>query len=377
VEAEASHAAGIAAFIRAVWDPAATADQVLEARRAAGARNVAEPGVAPPTWIAVQADRVLGYVSTIPVRLWDGRQEWPAYWIKGLMVLPDFRNGPIGYLLVKAAVARLGRTGALAVAPPARRLFEALGYADLGTIPNFVQPLAPHRVAARLDLRELGLPGISRQLQRVFVAAQATGLAAAAAWAGGALLRAFNATADLVLDAPVAAPVEPESLASDVDVLWTTVRAGFPAAVVRDRHYLLDRYPSGPGQPYVWLATRERGALTGIAIMRRPRANVDARLQGLRVAVLADLVCGPKDMRTGAGLLRAVEREARLMGADAILATWSAPAARSFSWRRRYVRIPGNVHFLLRDVTTHPIAAGDGLSAWWITRGDGRADEAF
>jgi GNAT superfamily N-acetyltransferase len=377
VEAEAVHAAGIAAFIRAVWDPAATAGAVLQARRAAGARNVAEPGVAPPTWIAVQADRVLGYVTTIPIRLWDGQREWPAYWIKGLMVLPAFRNGPIGYLLVKAAVARLPRTGALAVAPPARRLFAALGYADLGAIPNFIQPLAPHRIAQRLNPRELGLSGLPRWLQRLWIVAQKTGMASVAGWAAGVTLRALNAAAEAILATPAAAPVEPKSIVGDLDALWTTIRAGFPAAVVRDSRYLMDRYPVGPEQPYVWLATREGGALTGIAVVRRPRTDVDARLRGLRVAVVADIVCAPSDVATGRGLLRAAERTARGMRADAILATWSAPAFLSFLRPLRYFRIPGNVHFLLRDATGEPIAPDNGLSGWWLTRGDGHADEVF
>ena len=108
VEATDEHAAEVAEFIRAVWNPSATA-----ARRCVavggGALNTAEPGVPPPTWIALQAGRVLGYVTTIPVRFWDGERSWPAYWIKGLMVLPEYRNGPIGYAVMKAAIGRLPR----------------------------------------------------------------------------------------------------------------------------------------------------------------------------------------------------------------------------------------------------------------------------
>ena len=157
VRAEDRHADLLAEFIRQVWDPTATAESVLASRNDGAAHNVAEPGMAPPTWIAIQQDKIIGYVTTIPIRLWDGAAEWPAYWIKGLMVLPEFRGGPIGYLLLKAAAAQLNRTGGLAVAAPARRLFEALGYRDLGAVPNYVRPVAPHRILNRIDPAALGL----------------------------------------------------------------------------------------------------------------------------------------------------------------------------------------------------------------------------
>lgn len=123
---------------------------MVRSRAAAASRNLAEPGAPPPTWIAIQDGRVLGFVTTIPVRFWDGETSLPAYWIKGLMVLPEYRQGPIGYAVLKAAVAALPRTGSLAVAAPARRLFTALGYTDLGAVSNWIRPLAAHRILANL-----------------------------------------------------------------------------------------------------------------------------------------------------------------------------------------------------------------------------------
>ena len=89
------HAEALAAFIRLVWNPAASAASVLAARAAGAQHNVAEPGVAPPTWIAIRSGQVLGYVTTLSVRFSNGTHDWPGYWIKGLMVLPEFQSGPI------------------------------------------------------------------------------------------------------------------------------------------------------------------------------------------------------------------------------------------------------------------------------------------
>lgn len=377
IQAEDEHAGIVAEFIRAVWNPAATPESVVRSRAEEAARNRAEPGVPPPTFISVQGGRVLGYVSSIPVRLWDGQQDWPAYWIKGLMVHPDFRNGPIGYLVLKAAVRRLPRSGALAVASPARRLFEALGYRDLGAIPNWVRPVAPHRVLGRLDLEGMGQTGLPRWAPRVLRVAQSTGLAAAAGWTAGAAMRA---SASLLRMPGVALDVDfidPAIAGSELDVLWNEVRTGFPSAVVRDSEYLIRRYGPEQDATYVWLAARNRGVLSGVAILRRPRSNGDPRLRGIRLAALADCVYAPGNAGTGLALLGAVERAARTLGADAILATTPSPALGSLLRRQWYFPMAGNVHFLLRDVQGDATALGPSLADWWLTRGDGSADEIF
>lgn len=373
VLAEERHAPAVAAFIRTVWTPTATAESVAAAWAEEARTNTAEPGVVPPTWIALRDDQVIGYVTSLPVRWWDGRRDWPGYWIKGLMVLPEFRNGPIGYLLLKTATARLSRSGALAAAPPARRLFEALGYRDLGAVPNWLRPLAPHRMLQRLDPDALGLanrPGI-KYLRVV----QATGLAAAGGWVAGLLLR----TAARAVRLPSFAFDTDEQVpdAAALDLLWERVRGGFPPAVVRDGHYLRRRYPSGPDSPYVWIAARRGGLLRGVAILRRPRTDGDPRLRGIRLATVADVVLPFGDRATGYALLGEVERQARRLGADGLLASSAVPELQHILRRQGYLPIGGNVHFLWRDVTGDGAPFGTMLPAWWITRGDGLSDEVF
>lgn len=377
VRADDGHAAEVAEFIRGVWDPEATADSVLAARAAGANRNWAEPGVPPPTWIALQAGRVLGYVTSLPIRFWVGGQDWPAYWVKGLMVLPEFRNGPIGYLLVKAAGADLPRTGALAVAPPARRLFEALGYRDLGSIPNWVRPLQPQRILECVDQAGLGLSNLPRWATAALRAVRRTGLAAPLGAAAGLVLRASAAGLRFAVGAAAAAPFDPASSTEDLESLWTEARESLPTAVMRNAGYLLDRYAPGPEARYTWLAARAGRRLRGVAILRRPREDGDPRLGGLRVAALADLLYAPGNRQIGLALLGAVERAAQGLGADAILATCSAPAVGALLRRQWYISIPGNVHLLLRDVSGERPPFGAALTDWWLTRGDGLADEVF
>lgn len=377
VEADESHIASIAEFIRQVWTPSATAESVAASRADAAASNVAEPGAAPPTWIAVRAGQVLGYVTTIPVRWWDGRSDAGAYWIKGLMVLPEFRNGPIGYGVMKAAAAQLPRSAGLAVATPARRLFAALGYTDLGAIPNWVRPIAPGRVLQHLDLDALGLAGKKSWAAPALRLGQRSGIAGFAGWAGGVALRALAAALRLSGRRFTAGPLLATASGDELDVLWSRVRDGFAFSVVRDARYLLSRYPAGTGSPYLWCDARRDGRLFGVAILRRPRVDGDPRLKGIRVATLVDIVYPLDEPDAGLALLGAVERAARQVDADAVLATASSPVLHALLRKQCFLPLQGNVHFLLRDSASDGSAFRGGLPDWWLTRGDGNSDDVF
>src|SRR5438552_4326084 len=137
------HAAAIATFNRQIWGDGATAEGVLASRRRSATDNVVAPGQPSPSVIVLEGSRVIGYCGSIPQRLWDGVAEHPAYWVKGLMVLPEYRGGPIGLLVVKELAKQLPRATSLVVAPAARRLFSALGWTDLGAVANFVRLLRP------------------------------------------------------------------------------------------------------------------------------------------------------------------------------------------------------------------------------------------
>jgi hypothetical protein len=44
--------------------------------------------------------------------------------------------------------------------------------------------------------------------------------------------------------------------------------------------------------------------------------------------------------------------------------------------RAGYLRVPGNIHFFVRD--TSPVRPWpESRDAWWLTRGDGFSDETF
>jgi len=373
--AEQRHLDSLAEFIRRVWDPAATFERVRRARAEAAETNPVEPGRDIPTFLFLHEGRVVGHVSTIPVRVWQASGVRAVHWVKGLEVLPEYQNGPVGFLVLKHAVHELGPALSLAVRPAAHRLLQAVGFRDLGAVPNFLLPLSPARMLERLDLAVLDLPRVPGALRATIRLAQRTGLAAVAGAAAGAATRLWAAVASgpsggFQTDAPTG--LDPD----ECDDLWRRVRGQIHAGVVRDGRYLRWRYGRGGADRYRFVTVRDRGRLVGIGALREPRSVGDPRLHGIRVATLSDLLCPPDRPGIAFTTLGAATTLARSLDADALLCTASHRSLRGPLRRRGFVRLPGNVHFLVRE------PGGDGeppttLAEWWITRGDSEADEVF
>jgi hypothetical protein len=130
---------------------------------------------------------------------------------------------------------------------------------------------------------------------------------------------------------------------------------------------------------YQAVAVYERASerkLVAIAVVRSCSDTPDQRLGGIRVATLADILFSADEPAAGLAALAGAERLAHRMGADAILCSSAHPVITAVLRRRAYLRIPGNVHLMLRDPTGAlglPLA----VDAWWLMRGDAHADGAF
>ena len=373
VRAGPEHAAAMAEFFRATWSPGSTEQRVRESRAREAETNPASGGEEPPTFLWLSDGKVLGYVSTIAGRLWSHGVERRVHWMKGLMVLPEHRNGPIGFMVLKEAMKHLGPAFSIAAASPARRLFGALKFADLGAIPNRLRVLEPGRLFARLDLDALGLGGLPSWLPRAVAAGRRARLAPLVGLTGKAAMA--------VARTPLAIAgrrIETGTLAeaAELDRLWEEVRDSFRAAAVRDARYLGWRYDWSVDGGYRLVTAREGARLAGIAVLRRPRDAGDPRLKGIRLAVLSELVADPARADVLQALLRRVDREARRDGADAILGTMSHGDMLRQMVRRGWVKLPGNIHLLQRD-PDGSCGLPDALSDWLVTRGDGDADEAL
>jgi GNAT superfamily N-acetyltransferase len=365
----------LAAFFRTVWNETATAESVRRGRAQSAARNPVTPGIETPA-IALLVDGVVtGYLGTIPVKFWNGRDEIVAHWLKGFMVLPEYRNKFVGFAVLREMLKHVGVSAIMTVAAPALRLFAAVGYVDCGTVPNYIALLRPARVAKLVDVQALAL-GLPRWTERGIRAAQKVGVASAVGGVvalGLAAWRLFR-SAPPKFDVDLSGVLPP---AASMDELWRRARNTIGAAAVRDGTFLPWRYDARLGGAYEAAVVRDQtGTLVAVAVVRRPRAEGDERLRGLNVASLSDLLYRANDASSGLAALYGAEQLARRMDADVLLCTASHPSITGQLRRCSYIRVPGNVHFLIRD----PLATAGlptTVADWWVLRGDAHSDEVF
>jgi GNAT superfamily N-acetyltransferase len=366
------HTRLLADFIRQTWDPSATEERVRRARQRAAQDNPAAAGEEAPTFLFLSGDQPLGHVTTIPIRLWLRSHTVPAHWVKGLMVAPAHRGGPVGFLLLKGAQQHLDLALAMVVERVPIRLFEALGFQDLGALPNYLRLLKPAKVLRRLDLSALDLQGIPRGLAWAARFAQRSGMATATGLGLGGLTNLWTAAGRGVRLRSEAR----EQLGLDADEIWARMSEAVSASPVRDAAYLRWRYAQGSVGHYRSVSVFDGSHPRGLAVVRRPSDEGDPRLKGIRIAVLSELLFPPDRPAIGLAVLAAAENLARELGADALLFSGSHGCSRQLLRKRAFIPVSGNVHVLVRGLPKNLQPVPE-LSDWWLTRGDSNADESF
>jgi len=366
------HLPALTEFYRRVWDPQATVAKVERGRADAARANLATPGEPPPTWLVLQDGEAIAHVTTIPIRLWLNGRDHPAHWVKGLWVLPEHQRSAAGFLVLRAAAQAIdGVSLALVHEAAAIRLFGALGYSDLGALPNRLRVLRARQLLAAIDPASLGLGGLPAWVRQGFR------LARPSAAVVGPLVDAAIALRSRVGSASLGGlhiAIEDRCDSDEVDALWGVARRGIRAAPARSGAYLTRRY--GGADEYVFVHVRAGRTLVGLGVVKRPRDIGDPRLRGIRVATLSDLVFDPASARTGLAILRGAERAARGLGAAALLCGASATAVPPLLSRRAYLNLPANLHVLARSKDLEePLPRA--LSEWWTTRGDSEGDGTF
>jgi hypothetical protein len=363
------HATLTQAFFREVW-PSDTEAPTRREPSTGGVVSERAP-VRSPSSLAILDDRVIGYLGTIPLRFWNGHVEQSGYWFKGFMVLPEFRNGPIGYALVKELSRHVPIAFVITVQPASWRLFKAIGLTHLGALENRLRLLRPARVFRKIDFDRLGMTGTSRRISTAVKLAQRIGVAGVGGMFVGAALGAWSmlrGSKGRGIRTAVVGRIDP----AEYDDLWSRCSQGFQFAQVRDGEYVQRRFLSDDA--YILIEARDGATLVGFGAVRRPRSGGDERLAGLVIAPLSDVLTPLDRCDVSLAILACAERTARSLGADALTCSASHPFLLSALSARAYLRIPPTLQFLARVGKGESVGS---ISDWWLLRADGNADEGF
>ncbi len=365
-------------FAKRVWpaDAISTPKEDIAGQALTGRGKV--NGHKSPTFLFLKDEEVIGHITTLPVRLNCNSRLTRGYWVVGFMVLPQYRNGPIGPLLIKKVNQTLALTMTLHVEDTVLRIFKGLGWHHLGVIPQYVLVLKAFRLlsSVRLSqmgfLRKYGLCGpsrmariVSQRLPCLLLALLCTSASRALSF-GTALLKPARASG---------AVTEEEEFDPGYDALWEKVGGKFDALVVRDRTYLEARY-GRPIKNYRLLAHRHEGALLAYCILKVKQFNDDSRMGSAKVGSIIDCLFDPEDPRGLHALLTAAVDLFKREQVDVIVCTASHFKVQRLLWLNGFVKVPGSLNFAYHD-KADSIRAGLGLASWHLMRGDSDADGNF
>ena len=364
----------LAEFMRAAeWDTTTTPDSVREMFKTAAAENPFDPGNGPPIVGVFVGTRLVASITSIPTRFWNGKELAPAHWLKGFWVLEEYRNGLVGYLLLKEMLKHVGLAASMPAALVPRQLSTALGMLDLGAVRNYIEPLRTARILRSLDSDLLDLNGVSGlvrlalRVAKIPVVAYTAG-AVIALCLGAMRLPSALTSRNLSTQFRERLPGE-----AALDGLWSRAQRTPSCRATRSGPYLRWRYERGANARY-WFASAWCGDdLVGLAVLQHPQRLDDPRLGGLRIGSVVDLVLDQSYPGALPCVLGAARRWARSADYDALLLTASHRALRGPLMRAGYMPSPGNIHLLLRDPRAEHGLSTD-LDAWMVTRGDAWSD---
>lgn len=364
----------IAQFMRtAEWDANATPDGVREWLRRSAEQNPFEPGAEPPVVGVFVGPLLVACLTSIPTRIWNGKELAAAHWLKGFWVLDQYRDGLIGFLLLKEMLKHVGLAASMPAALLPRRLSVALGLLDLGAVRNYIEPLRIARILRRLDPQLLELNGVSKRASIALKFAKIPPVAYAAEALITLSLAALRLPSILAVRALTTQLGERLPSEADLDSLWARARSAETCCATRSGAYLRWRYERGESGRY-WFASCWRGVeLVGLAVVQHPERLGDPRLAGLVVGSVVDLVLDPSCPAALPSVLGAARRRSGSLNYDALLLTMSNLALRAGARRAGYIPMPGNIHLMLRDPGgKHGLSPN--LDVWMVTRGDAWSD---
>jgi GNAT superfamily N-acetyltransferase len=306
-------------------------------------RNPNNPGGEPEIWIAREGPAIIGQYATMPVRLDINGREVKGSWGMDVMVAPERQRRGLGEVLFRTWDRNVGASLGLGLSDSSYRLFQKLGWPDVGPVPCLVKPLT------RRAFRHPRWPvPINRLISAV--------------------------TWPIVLIVARARPLRAEvrivqRFDDSFTRLWEKLASKFDLAVRRDAAYLNWKFASAPHVRYSVAALLREGQTAGYAVYRHlhePRG---------RVTLLVDFLTDPDDEEGLETLLRWVDREARQEDSDKIRTFAMHAGFRHVMRRSGYFQVKSTMEFVVKvngtEVTPDFYERTD---RWHVTLGDSDQD---
>lgn len=306
-------------------------------------RNPNNPGHEPEIWVAREGPAIVGQYATMPVKVSIRGRETQGSWGMDVMVAPERQRQGLGEVLFRTWDRNVGASLGLGLSDASYRLFQKMGWPDVGPIACLVKPLT--RRALRRPTWPLALNRLVSALTLPVVKIVAR-------------TRPLRAEVRLI-----------QRFDDSFTALWEALAPAFDFAVRRDAAYLNWKYVSAPHVRYSIAALRRDDRNVGYAVYRHvhePRG---------RVTLLVDFLADPADEDGLSTLLNWVDREARQVDSDKIRAFAMHAAFRRVLRHSGYFQVKSTMEFVVKvnGIDVEP-AFYEAIDRWHVTLGDSDQD---
>ena len=337
-----------------------------------------EPHRAGPIFLFLKGDNVVGHVASNPIHVSFGSVVTPAHWIVGFMVLPEYRNGLVGPLLIKEVNRVLDYALSLHVEPPVLRILTGLKWVHKGVLPQYLRILNSKELVKNIQPDGIEAANARAGIRSLLIRSRFG--RAIVEWVGTIGLaigqKLWTSCAFMARPRCTGLSVEEEKGFDDSYTdLWNSVAAQFNAAIVRDRAYLQARFGRTISR-YQLLVCRRDNRLLGYCILKMKRFSGDSRMGNMKVGSIVDCLFEPASPSILQSLIDHAFRWFSREGAHVVFCTASLTAVRRILLRNGFFRIPGNLNFAYHSrvqILTEEIP----LEAWHLMRGDSDTDQNF
>jgi len=365
-------------FCQTVWPRARTAmsrHEGIEESPSAGSSPNRHPA---PIFLFLKDGEVVGHVASSPIHLWWGGKEIEAHWIVGFMVLPQYRNGLVGPLLIKEVNRVLDCALSLHVEPPVLRILRGFRWIHVGVLPQYCRVLNAREFVKNLQMGAVGVTKTRTNLWASILASlMGSTLCRVVGHVGVAIGQRLLAGAMFCVRerSEKVTVTEEQGFDSSFTDLWNRVKHQYRATVVRDQAHLGARFGRKMNR-YRLLVCRQDGKLKGYCVLKLKRFSCDPRMGSMTIGTIVDCLYDLEAPAVLQAFLESAIDRFTQDGAHVAFCTASLPAIRRMLLRNAFVSIPGNLNFALH-MRTLGQAGEIGLGSWHLMRGDSDTDQNF
>jgi GNAT superfamily N-acetyltransferase len=308
------------------------------------------PPEGPEIWVAKEDGEILGQYASMPVRLKVKDRMLKASWGMDVMVKPDLQGKGVGSRLFKYWEDHVEAPLGLGLSLASYKLFQKLGWHDVGPVPCYSRPLDPKAL-------------LQRRVGRL-----AAGIIAPFVRAGLRIAYPVRKSSHPSGPAIDIQPLE-GPFGEDFDQLWENASQGYDFVAERKSRYLEWKFHEVPYVTYEVYRAVRGVELVGYIVLRTAVKN------DVKLGLIIDLFAHPEDHTAVEALIDWAAAWGRERGAGRLqMFTFNTEIADRLRYKG-FLRLGSPMQFCLRIHSDHVDASFfQDTGRWHVTFGDSDMD---